>query len=166
MVLESLQKHRIKLGEKNMKELNKAVEVAMVCAAQDGLDRDEMAAACSSITSVPMLTSAFAEMLEEDEIDVLEAMETIIEGLEGFESWELTELNQAYMDEASIVLGDRPSINNICLALCMVICSGDQEVSHEEENALNMVAQNLSNLNQDLVNAAAQMLLSGIDGLE
>ena len=48
----------------------------------------------------------------------------------------------------------------------MVICSGDQEVSHEEENALNMVAQNLSNLNQDLVNAAAQMLLSGIDGLE
>ena len=141
-----------------MKELNKAVEVAMVCAAQDGLDRDEMESACSSLISVPLLTSAFAEMLEEDEIDVVEAMETITEGLEGMGSWEITELNQAYMDEASKVLGDRPSINNICLALCVVICSGDLVVSDEETTALNMVAKNLSNLDQDLVNAAAQML--------
>ena len=149
-----------------MKELNKAVEVAMVAAAQDGLDGNEITQACTSIISVPLLTMAFADMLAEDEIDIEEAMGTITEALENAESWEVTELNQAYMDEAAEVLGDRASINNICLALCIVICSGDGVVSHDEQNALSMVAQNLSNLNQELVDAAAQMLASGIPGLE
>lgn len=147
-------------------KLNKAYEVALTCAAADGLDMGELMSMMDSIATVPLLTMVMGEMFDEDELkeyDIVGAVEGMSSIVEGIETAELRSIDDSYMAEATELLGDSIAYNNMCIALCIVLSAGDGEISGLENEAIQAVASHLTNLDQEVFNGLAQKIMEGID---
>lgn len=124
--------------------LYKAYEVALVCAAQDGLEPSEVMAVADSLMSVPLLTQISQQFFEEDdEIDLMESIELLPNLLGKMGEFEIMTMDDDYMSEVADVIGESPAIQNICLAMCILFSASDGEVSNVEGGAIQVVAENL-----------------------
>ena len=73
---------------------------------------------------------------------------------------ELIELSDSYLEEASAIIGEGTAINNLCLALCIVLCAGDGEISATESEAVAKVASSLPNIIPPLSTAIASAIIN------
>jgi hypothetical protein len=147
-------------------KLNKAYEVALTCAAADGLDMGELISVRDSIETVPLLTMVMGEMFGEDELkdyDMVGAIEGMHSVIDSIETAELRSIDDSYMAEATELLGDSIGYNNICIALCIALSSGDGEISGLEKEAIQAVASHLTNLDEDVFYALVDKIMEGID---
>ncbi len=151
--------------------LKKAYEVALVCAAQDGLDFGEVKMVADSIMSVPLLTGITQQFFEEeDEIDLMETIGVLPELMEMMDEFEITTMDDDYMAEASEVLGESPALQNVCLAMSILFSAGDGEVSGAESEAIGVVMNNLPfadfGMAQTLAQKIVEMSQEMLDGDE
>ena len=115
-------------------KINKAYEVALACAAQDGLSPPELMSMVDSIQSVPLLAPILQTMFEAtgvegDEIDPIEAIGALSQLMEIIDNLELTTIDDAYMEDAVSVMGEGVAINNLCAAMCILFCASDGQIS-------------------------------------
>ena len=55
-------------------KLNKAYEVALICAAQDGLEPEEVMSMADSVMTTPMLTMMMGQFFNEEELEDYDLM--------------------------------------------------------------------------------------------
>ena len=141
----------------------KVIEVAFVTAASDGMAQEEALMFVDKLVAIPLMGVATLTMLKEqgfaegeEEIGVLEFMEAATDLK--MDELELIELSDSYLKEASSVIGEGIVINNLCVALCMVLCAGDGNISDIEAEAFNKVAASLPNIDSELSSAIAEQL--------
>ena len=147
-------------------KLNKAYEVALICAAQDGLEPEEVMSMADSVMTTPMLTMMMGQFFNEEELedyDLMGAIEGMGEITKMLETAELGIIDDSYMSEVADIFGDSPVYNNLCLALCIVFCGADGEISSMEGEAINAVASNLTNLDSEVFQTLAEKVIAGID---
>ena len=118
-------------------KINKAYEVALACAAQDGLSPPELMSMVDSVQSVPLLAPVLQTMFEAtgvegDEINPIEAIEALSQLIEIINDLELTTIDDAYMEDATSVMGESAAINNLCAAMCLLFSGSDGEFSKSE----------------------------------
>ena len=118
-------------------KINKAYEVALACAAQDGLSPPELMSMVDSIQSVPLLAPILQTMFEAtgvegDEIDPIEAIGALSQLMEIMDNLELTTIDDAYMEDATSVMGESAQLI-IMRAMCLLFSASDGEISMMEE---------------------------------
>jgi|SaaInlStandDraft_1057018.scaffolds.fasta_scaffold24472_3 hypothetical protein len=140
--------------------LYKAYEVALVCAAQDGLEPGEILSVADSVMSVPILTQMSQQFFaEDDEIDLMESIGLLPELLGKMEEFEIMQMDDDYISDAASTIGESPAIQNICLAMCILFSASDGEVSGAEGNAIQVVAENLPAADIDMAQTLVQKIL-------
>jgi len=140
--------------------LYKAYEVALVCAAQDGLEPGEILSVADSVMSVPILTQMSQQFFaEDDEIDLMESIGLLPELLGKMEEFEIMQMDDDYISDAANIIGESPAIQNICLAMCILFSASDGELSGAEGNAIQVVAENLPAADIDMAQTLVQKIL-------
>lgn len=158
----------IKGGDMLETKLTKLVEAALVVAAQDGLDHDELKASTYAIEAVPRLGSAMQQHfldndMEIDELDfedydaMFAAISTAL--TESLDKFELIEFNEAYVEEVSSVFGNSPVLDNLCLGLAIACCAADLEVSDIEQSALGLLINGLEHASFEIGKTVAEHIL-------
>ena len=71
--------------------------------------------------------------VEGDEIDPIEAIGALSQLMEIIHDLELTTIDDAYMEDATSVMGESAAINNLCAAMCLLFSASDGEISMMEE---------------------------------
>ena len=149
-------------------KINKAYEVALACAAQDGLSPPELMSMVDSIKSVPLLAPVLQTMFEAtgvegDEINPIEAIEALSQLMEIIDNLELTTIDDAYMEDATSVMGESAAINNLCAAMCLLFSASDGEISKMEGAGIQKVLEHLTNADPDIFQPLVTKIAQGID---
>ena len=149
-------------------KINKAYEVALACAAQDGLSPPELMSMVDSIQSVPLLANVLQTMFEAtgvegDEIDPIEAIGALSQLMEIIDGLELTTIDDAYMEDATSVMGESAAINNLCAAMCLLFSASDGEISMMEGEGIKKVLAHLTNIDPDIFQPLVTKIAEGID---
>ena len=149
-------------------KINKAYEVALACAAQDGLSPPELMSMVDSIQSVPLLANVLQTMFEAtgvegDEIDPIEAIGALSQLMEIIDGLELTTIDDAYMEDATSVMGESAAINNLCAAMCLLFSASDGEISMMEGEGIKKVLAHLTNIDPDIFQPLVSQIAEGID---
>jgi len=149
-------------------KINKAYEVALACAAQDGLSPPELMSMVDSIQSVPLLAPILQTMFEAigvegDEIDPIEAIGALSQLMEIIHDLELTTIDDAYMEDATSVMGESAAINNLCAAMCLLFSASDGEISMMEGAGIQKVLEHLTNADPDIFQPLVTKIAEGID---
>ena len=149
-------------------KINKAYEVALACAAQDGLSPPELMSMVDSIQSVPLLAPILQTMFEAtgvegDEIDPIEAIGALSQLMEIIHDLELTTIDDAYMEDATSVMGESAAINNLCAAMCLLFSPSDGEISMMEGAGIQKVLEHLTNADPDIFQPLVTKIAEGID---
>ncbi|MEC7860318.1 MAG: hypothetical protein VX469_03500 [Pseudomonadota bacterium] len=145
--------------------IEKIIEVAAAAAAADGIEAEEAMGLIENIMPIVAVGETMESVLEEAGVegqvdvnfeDVIEVIPNLMDIIQGSE---LIELNDDYMEEASKIIGDGLVINNLCMALCLLISAADEEISGAERAANATVANGLINLDQELINIMVKGLI-------
>ena len=151
-------------------KVNKAYEVALACAAQDGLEPEEMMAMANSISSVPFLAAALQGFFEEqgsevegEQLDVMEVVEALPALMEKMDDLEITTIDDAYMEDAVSVMGEGVAINNLCAAMCLLFCASDGQISAAEGTSVEKVLGHLPNTAPDIFQPLVHKIAEGFD---
>ena len=149
-------------------KINKAYEVALTCAAQDGLSPPELMSMVDSIQSVPLLAPILQTMFEAtgvegDEIDPIEAIGALSQLMEIIDNLELATIDDAYMEDATSVMGESAAINNLCAAMCILFSASDGEISKMESEGIQKVLEHLTNIDPDIFQPLVSQIAEGID---
>ena len=149
-------------------KINKAYEVALACAAQDGLSPPELMSMVDSIKSVPLLAPVLQTMFEAtgvegDEINPIEAIEALTQLMEIIHDLELTTIDDAYMEDATSVMGESAAINNLCAAMCLLFSASDGEISKMEGEGIQKVLEHLTNIDPDIFQPLVSQIAEGIN---
>ena len=149
-------------------KINKAYEVALACAAQDGLSPPELMSMVDSVQSVPLLAPVLQTMFEAtgvegDEINPIEAIEALSQLIEIINDLELTTIDDAYMEDATSVMGESAAINNLCAAMCLLFSASDGEISKMEGEGIQKVLEHLTNIDPDIFQPLVTKIAEGID---
>ena len=149
-------------------KINKAYEVALACAAQDGLSPPELMSMVDSINSVPLLAPVLQTMFEAtgvegDEINPIEAIEALTQLMEIIHDLELTTIDDAYMEDATSVMGESAAINNLCAAMCLLFSASDGEISKMEGEGIQKVLGHLTNIDPDIFQPLVSQIAEGIN---
>ena len=149
-------------------KINKAYEVALACAAQDGLSPPELMSMVDSVQSVPLLAPVLQTMFEAtgvegDEINPIEAIEALSQLIEIINDLELTTIDDAYMEDATSVMGESAAINNLCAAMCLLFSASDGEISMMEGAGIQKVLEHLTNADPDIFQPLVTKIAEGID---
>ena len=145
--------------------LAKVIEVCFAVAAADGIDFEEVRIFLDKLMASAALTEAVESHLQdsglmegEEDVNFMELLTIVPAVLPGaLESAELIELSDSYLEAAAATIGDSYMINVLCLAWCIVICAGDDEISGLESEAINKVANALLAIDEDAVNTAKML---------
>ena len=142
----------------------KVIEVAFATAASDGLDPGEIIIFMDKLVAIPIAAEVIRSYLEsegikEEEIDLEEFIQATTDLK--VDKLELIELSDSYLREASSIIGEGVAINNLCVALCIVLCAGDGEVSGLESESINKVASSLPSINVNLSQTMAKLIIEG-----
>ena len=150
--------------------VNKAYEVALACAAQDGLAPEELMSMADSIMSVPLLSAALQGMFEEagsevegEQIDPFEVMEALPKLIDKMDEFEITTIDDAYMEDAVSVMGEGVAINNLCAAMCILFCASDGQISSIEGKSVEKVLKHLPNIDSDIYQPLVEKIAQGFD---
>ena len=149
-------------------KINKAYEVALACAAQDGLEPAELMSMADSVASVPLLANILQTMFEAtgvegDEINPIEVIEALPQLFEKMDDLELTTIDDAYMEEAASVMGESAAVNNLCAAMCLLFSASDGEISAMEGAGIQKVLEHLSNIDPDVFQPLVGQIAAGLD---
>ena len=139
-----------------MKEkYSKIIEVSMSVAAADGISPNELMASLGTITSVPAVLEAIQYALEKNDLDFekeefdllawTEALTASISDDIETDSPEMIDLNDAYLAEASVIIGHGFLLNNLCVGLAIYFCAQDG-ISTPEAEAIRKVSKGLVNV--------------------
>ena len=142
----------------------KVIEVAFATAASDGIAPGELIIFMDKLVAIPIVAEGIrsyleSEGIEEEEIDLGEFMQAATDLK--VDTLELIELSDSYLREASSIIGEGVAINNLCVALCIVLCAGDGEVSGLESESINKVASSLPSIDVNLSQTMAQLIIEG-----
>ena len=149
-------------------KINKAYEVALACAAQDGLSPPELMSMVDSIQSVPLLAPILQTMFEAtgvegDEINPIEAIGALSQLMEIIDNLELATIDDAYMEDATSVMGESAAINNLCAAMCLLFSASDGEISKMEGEGIQKVLEHLTNIDPDIFQPLVSQIAEGIN---
>ena len=149
-------------------KINKAYEVALTCAAQDGLSPPELMSMVDSIQSVPLLAPILQTMFEAtgvegDEINPIEAIGALSQLMEIIDNLELATIDDAYMEDATSVMGESAAINNLCAAMCLLFSASDGEISKMEGEGIQKVLEHLTNIDPDIFQPLVSQIAEGIN---
>lgn len=136
-------------------KINKMLEAAVVCAAQDGLDDNEIAQVMGAIMVVPMMgqsiqDSMAANDIETDDVDLsfesaIEAFTEFVSNLHSnLERYELIEVDDKYAEEVAGVLGNSAALQNLCIGIALALSAGDGEISSIESGAFELLASKMN----------------------
>jgi len=146
------------MDQSMLQGMKKAIEVAIVCAAQDGLDKEEMRIILESVENISIITTKMSKILDEEDIDLTEAFSAALDKIEEiYSSVEIMTLDENYMEKAKSELGESATLNNLCVALCALFSFGDGEISQTEHNAFGIVSANLPH-DKEIVNVVLESL--------
>ena len=140
----------------------KVIEVAFATAASDGIDPGEVIIFMDKLVAIPIVAQSIRNFLEsegiaeEEEIDMDEFLQAVTDLK--LDKLELIELSDSYLKEASSIIGEGMAINNLCVALCIVLCAGDGEVSGLESESINKVASSLTSIDSSLFQMMADVI--------
>ena len=142
----------------------KVIEVAFATAASDGISPGELIIFMDKLVTIPIVAEGIrnyleGEGIEEEEIDLGEFMQAATDLK--VDTLELIELSDSYLREASSIIGEGVAINNLYVALCIVLCAGDGEVSGLESESINKVASSLPSINVNLSQTMAKLIIEG-----
>ena len=150
--------------------INKAYEVALTCAAQDGLSPEEIMSMADSIISVPLITAALQDFfveagseVEGEAIDLEEVIGALPKILEKMDEFEITTIDDAYMEDAVSVMGKGIAINNLCAAMCLLFCGSDGDMSGVEIKSVQKVFEHLPNIDRDIFEPLVGKIAQGFD---
>jgi len=150
---------------------SKIVEVALASAAADGVSPHELMSTMGTITSVPTVLEAVHHALKEngveielEEFDFMAWMEALNASIGDGNDPELVELDDAYLADASEIIGDSFLLNNLCVALCMYFCAQDG-ISNIEADAIQKVAAGLKNIDGKIANMMANSMMQILNAL-
>ncbi len=152
-------------------KVNKAYEVALACAAQDGLEPAELQEMAESISTVPILAASLRGFFEEqmgsevegEELDIMEIVEGLPKLMEKIDDLEITTIDDAYMEDAVSVMGESMTINNLCAAMCCLFCAADGDISVIESKSIEKVLAHLPNTNPDIFQPLAEKIHEGFN---
>ena len=110
------------------------LEAAVACAAQDGLDHEEIGQIVGAIMVIPTAGPAIQNVMAENDIetdDVDLGVDSTVEAFGEFtanlaanlESYELIELDENYAEEVASVLGNSAALQNLCIGIGIIILS-------------------------------------------
>ena len=150
---------------------SKIVEVALASAAADGVSPHELMSTMGTITSVPTVLEAVHHALKKngveielEEFDFMAWMEALNASIADGNDPELVELDDAYLADASEIIGDSFLLNNLCVALCMYFCAQDG-ISNIEADAIQKVAAGLKNIDGQIANMMANSMMQILNAL-
>ena len=150
---------------------SKIVEVALASAAADGVSPHELMSTMGTITSVPTVLEAVHHALKEngveielEEFDFMAWMEALNASIGDGNDPELVELDDAYLADASEIIGESFLLNNLCVALCMYFCAQDG-ISNIEADAIQKVAAGLKNIDGKIANMMANSMMQILNAL-
>ena len=150
--------------------VNKAYEVALACAAQDGLAPEELMSMADSIMSVPLLSATLQGMFEKagsevegEQIDPFEVIEALPKLIDKMDEFEITTIDDAYMEDAVSVMGEGVAINNLCAAMCILFCASDGQISSIEGKSVEKVLKHLPNIDSDIYQPLVEKIAQGFD---
>ena len=151
-------------------KINKMLEAAVACAAQDGLDHEEIGQIVGAIMVIPTAGPAIQNVMAENDIetdDVDLGVDSTVEAFGEFtanlaanlESYELIELDENYAEEVASVLGNSAALQNLCIGIALAIAVGDGEISGLESDAINTLASKMNLHMADISNMIAKQVL-------
>tara|TARA_Y100000591_G_scaffold48462_1_gene36812 strand:- start:1239 stop:1724 length:486 start_codon:yes stop_codon:yes gene_type:complete len=150
-----------------MKEkYTKIVEVAMATAAADGISPNELVSTMGTIMSVPTVLEAVQNELKEksdiefevEEFDFMAWMDALNSVIVDGDDPELVDLNDAYLANASEIIGESLLLNNLCVALSLYFCAQDG-ISNVEADAIQKVSASLKNIDGEIANLMANSMI-------
>lgn len=151
-------------------KINKMLEAAIVCAAQDGLDDGELPMVAGAMMVVPTMGPAIQKTMakhdiETDDVDL--GFDSAIDAFKDFTAnlstnlgrYELIELDENYAEEVASVLGNSAALQNLCIGIAFACAVGDGEISDLERNAIQLLGSKMDLLVMDIAKMVGEQVI-------